>query len=109
MIITRTYLNTLQEKQKEVLQTLLSMVEPPRNGNGLIRYSIYRDIKDKNVFNLISSWETRGHLNRYLNSDLFTVLLGIKSLLRDPIEIEILTVLDVEGVESVQAARNKKT
>ncbi len=105
MIIARTYLNTLQEKQKEVMQTLLSMIEPPKNGNGLISYAIYRDIVDKNVFNLISSWETRDHLNHHLNSERFGVLLGIKSLLRHPIEIEILTILEVEGMEAVKVAR----
>ncbi|MGA7278565.1 MAG: antibiotic biosynthesis monooxygenase [Desulfocapsaceae bacterium] len=109
MIIARTYLNALQEKQKEVMQTLLSMVEPPKNGNGLISYAVYRDIEDKNAFNLISSWETRDHLNRHLSSERFGVLLGIKSLLSHPIEIEILTILAVEGMEAVKVARNKET
>ena len=109
MIIARTYLNALHEKQKEVLLTLLSMVEPPKNGNGLISYAIYRDIEDKSVFNLISSWENRDHLNRHLNSERFGVLLGIKSLLCRPIEIEILTILEVEGMEAVKVVRNKKT
>ena len=109
MIIARTYLNALHEKQKEVLQTLLSMVEPPKNGDGLISYAIYRDIEDINVFNLISTWETRDHLKRHLNSERFGVLLGIKSLLSHPIEIEILTVVAVEGMEAVNEARKKKT
>ena len=109
MIIARTYLNALHEKQKEVLQTLLSMVEPPQNGSGLISYAIYRDIEDKNVFNLISSWETRDHLNRHLSSERFGVLLGIKSLLCHPIEIEILTILAVEGMEAVKVARKEET
>jgi len=109
MIIARTYLNALHEKQKEVLQTLLSMVEPPKNGDGLISYAIYRDIEDINAFNLISSWETRDHLNRHMNSERFGVLLGIKSLLSHPIEIEILTIVAVEGMEAVNEARNKTT
>jgi quinol monooxygenase YgiN len=109
MIIARTYLTALQEKHKEVLQTLLSMVEAPKNGNGLISYAIYRDIEDKNAFSLISSWETRDHLNHHLNSERFDVLLGIKSLLCDPIEIEILTILAVEGMEAVKVARKDKT
>jgi quinol monooxygenase YgiN len=108
MIIARTYLNALQEKHKEVLQTLLSMLEP-KNGNGLISYAIYRDIEDKYAFNLISSWETRDHLDHHLNSDRFGVLLGINSLLRHPIEIEILTILAVEGMEAVKVARSKQT
>ncbi len=109
MIIARTYLNALQEKQKEVMQTLLSMAEPPKNGNGLINYAIYRDIEDKNAFSLISSWETRDHLNHHLSSERFGVLLGIKGLLSHPIEIEILTILAVEGMEAVKVARKDKT
>lgn len=109
MIIARTYLNAQQEKQKEVLQTLLSMVEPPKYGSGLISYAIYHDIEDKNVFNLISAWQTRDQLNHYLNSERFGVLLGIKSLLRFPIEIEILTILAVEGMEAVKVARSKNS
>jgi len=48
-------------------------------------------------------------LNRHLNSERFGVLLGIKSLLCHPIEIEILTILEVEGMEAVKVVRNKKT
>ena len=109
MIVVRITMNVLPEKQKELVQTLLSMVEPPKNGDGLISYAIYRDIEDINAFNLISTWETRDHLKRHLNSERFGVLLGIKSLLRLPIEIEILTILAVEGMEVVKVARNKKT
>jgi len=105
MIIIRTILNTLPEKQKEVLQTLLSMVEPPADGKGLLSYGIYTDIENMNIFNLISEWETRGHLHDHLNSDSFSVLLGTRSLLLKPIEIHILTVTGVEGIKAVEAVR----
>lgn len=107
MIIIRTILNTLPEKQKEVLQTLLSMVEPPAKGKGLLSYGIYTDIGNSNIFNLISEWETRDHLNDHLNSDAFSVLLGTKSLLLKPIEIHILKVSAIEGIEAVYAARKE--
>ena len=107
MIIVRTILCTLPEKQKEVMQTLLSMIEPPANGNGLLSYGIYHDIEDVTVFKLISEWRSRRHLNAHLSSDRFGVLLGTKSLLCRPIEVEILTVTQVEGMEVVKTIREK--
>jgi len=107
MIIVRTILSTLPEKQKEVMQTLLSMVEPPANGNGLLSYGIYHDIEDITVFKLISEWESRRHLNAHLISDRFGILLGTKSLLCKPIDVQILTVTHMEGMEVVRTVREK--
>jgi quinol monooxygenase YgiN len=107
MIIVRTILSTFPEKQKEVMQTLLSMIEPPANGNGLLSYGIYQDIEDITVFKLISEWKSRRHLNAHLSSDRFGVLLGTKSLLCKPIDVQILTVTHVEGMEFVRTAREK--
>ena len=107
MIIIRTIFSTFPEKQKEVLQTLLSMIEPPANGNGLLSYGIYHDIEDSTVFNLISEWESRRHLNAHLSSDRFGVLLGTKSLLCKPIDVQILTITHVEGMEVVRTVRDK--
>ena len=57
MIVVRTTMNVLPEKQKEVLQTLLSLIEIPGKEKGCLSYGIFCDIEDKNVFNLISEWE----------------------------------------------------
>ena len=105
MIIVRTILSTLPEKQKEVMQTLLSMIEPPANGNGLISYGIYHDIEDSTIFKLISEWESRRHLDAHLRSERFGVLLGTTSLLCKPIDVQIVTVTHVEGMEVVRIAR----
>jgi quinol monooxygenase YgiN len=107
MIVLLTSLNVLPEKQKEVLQTLLSMVELPENEKGCQSYGISCDIEDNTVFNLISTWETRMHLDNHMKSERFSVLLGIKSLLCEPLKMQILTVSDSEGIEAVESARNK--
>ena len=107
MFIVKTILCTLPEKQKEVMQTLLSMIEPPENGNGLLDYGIYHDIEDITVFKLVSEWESRRHLNAHLSSDRFGVLLGTKSMLCKPIDVQILTVTRREGMDVVRTARQK--
>ena len=107
LIIVRIIMNVLPEKQKEVMQTLLSIIEPPGKESGYLSYGIFCDIEDKNVFNLISEWETRQDLDHHIRSDLFSVLLGTKSLLCEPPQIEIHTVFHSEGMETVNIARGK--
>ena len=108
MIIAITIMDVFPEKQKEVLQTLLSMIEPPGKGKGCLSYGIFCDIEDRNIFNLISAWETRKHLDHFLRSDRFSVLLGTKSLLFEPLKIQIFTVSDSEGIEAVNYAKKKE-
>ena len=109
MIIVRIIMNVLPEKQKEVMQTLLSIIEPPGKESGYLSYGIFCDIEDKNVFNLISEWETREDLDHHIRSDLFSVLLGTKSLLCEPPQIEIHTVSRSEGMEAIDVIRSKRT
>jgi quinol monooxygenase YgiN len=108
VIIVRITMNSLLEKRTEVMQTLLSMVEPTENERGCLKSHVFRDIEDKNGFGLIAEWETRKDLDHYIKSDRFSVLLGTKSLLCEPPQIEIHTVSHSEGMETVNAARGKR-
>ncbi len=107
MIVLRTIMNVLPEKQKEVLQTLHSLIELSKNEKGCLKYEILGDIEDEHAFNLLSEWETREHLNRHLQSDRFSILLGTKSLLLEPLKIKIVTVTDTEEIEVVRSLRKK--
>ena len=107
MIVFRAIMNVRPEKQKEVLQTLISLMDQPRNNSGCLSYGIFCDIEDKNIFNLVSEWETRQDLDHYISSNIFTVLLGTKSLLSEPWDIQILTVSHTEGMDAVNLARKK--
>ena len=53
MIIVRITMNVLPEKQLEVTQTLLSMIEPTEKEAGCLNYSVFCDIENKNRFNLL--------------------------------------------------------
>lgn len=94
MITLRTLMNVLPEKQKEVLLTLLSLLQQPEKETGCLSYGIFSDIKDKNLFCLISEWETRQDLDQHMRSNRFSVLLGTKSLLAKPLKIQILASSD---------------
>lgn len=105
MIIVRITMKALMEKQTEIMQTLLSMIEPTRKEKGCLSYDVFCDIEGKTVFNLIEEWETGEDLDHHIRSERFSVLLGTKSFLAKALEMKIHTVSHSEGVEVVNALR----
>jgi len=107
MIIVRITMNAFIDKQTEVMQTLLSMIEPTENVVGCLTCNVSRNIEDQKVFSLIEEWNNREDLNEHIKSDRFSVLLGTKSLLCEPPQIAIHTVSHSEGMETINATRGK--
>jgi len=101
-------MNVLPEKQLEVMQTLLSMIEPTGKEAGCLSYAVFCDIEDKSLFSLLEEWETRKDLDHHIKSHRFGVLLGIKTLLCEPPKIQIHTISQSEGMEAIDAARVKR-
>ena len=102
-------MNAFLDKRTEVMQTLLSFIEPTANARGCRRCHVFRDIEDENAFSLIAEWETREDLDDQIRSDGFSVLLGTKSLLCEPLQIQIHTISHSEGMETVNAVRRKQS
>ena len=107
MIIVRIAMKARVEKRTEMMQTLLSMIEPAGKEKGCLNYDVFCDSKDNHVFSLVEEWETREDLDRHIRSEKFGVLLGTKSLLAKPLEIKIHTVSHSEGTEVVNTLRDK--
>lgn len=100
-------MTVLPEKQKELLQTLQSMIEPHSKEAGCLNVHVYRDTDSINELALISEWQTRTALKHHMMSDQFSVLLGAKSLLAKPMAVEIFTISQSEGIEAMNSLRNK--
>ena len=109
MIVVRIAMNVLPEKQKELVQTILSMIGPMEKEAGCLSYALFCNVQDKNLLNLLEEWQSRKDLDRHLRSEMFSVLLGAKSLLLHPPQIQIHTFSHSEGMETVKAARGEKT
>jgi len=101
-------MHVFPEKRKEVFQTLLSMIQSTGKERGCLSHHVFRDIEDENVFSLIDEWETREDLDQHIRSAKFGVLLGTKSLLCEPLKIQIFTVSDSERIEVVDPVRKTK-
>ena len=100
-------MNVLPEKQLEVMQTLLSMIEPTGKEAGCLGYTVFCDIEDKSQFSLLEECKTREDLDHHIRSHRFGILLGTKTLLCEPPKIQIYTVSQSEGMEAVAAVRSK--
>jgi quinol monooxygenase YgiN len=66
MIVVRITMNVLPEKQKELVQTLLSMVESMEKEAGCLSYALFCNMEDKNLLNLLEEWQTRKDLDQHL-------------------------------------------
>ena len=64
-------------------------------------------IKDNNRFIIFEEWETLEDLTVHVQSHRFRVLLGSKSLLRQPMEIKYYSVSKTEGIEVINAVKNQ--
>jgi quinol monooxygenase YgiN len=109
VIIMRITMEALMEKRTEMMQTLLSMIEPASKEKGCLRCDLLCDLEDSHILSLVQEWITRDDLERHIRSEIFSVLLGTKSLLAKPLEMVIHTVSHSEGVEVVNALRGKAT
>jgi quinol monooxygenase YgiN len=107
MIVVRITMHVLPEKQKELVQTVLSMIGSMEAAAGCLSYALFCNMEDSNLLNLFEEWQTRKDLDQHLRSDMFGVLLGTKSLLTEPHGIHIYTIHQSEGMEAIHTARGK--
>lgn len=105
MILVRIAMIVLPEKQKEMVQTLLSIVVAMEREAGCLSYSLFCNMENPYCLNLLEEWRTREDLDRHLRSEMFGVLLGTKSLLQETMKVELMTILNSEGMEAVSSVR----
>jgi quinol monooxygenase YgiN len=108
MVVVRITLDVLPEKQLEVMQTLVSMIRPTGSEVGCLSCDVFCDVENKNRFSMLGEWETREALDQHILSHRFDALLGTKTLLDEPIKIQIYTVSMSEGMEAVEAVRSHR-
>ena len=105
MIVTTIRMHTTPENRKELMQTFRSLSHPITNGNGCNSCRIYREVGNEEAVIVIQEWDSRNHLDSYLRSDEFAVMVGAMSLLEQPDTVEFQVLDQVEGSRSVEAIR----
>ena len=107
MILATIEMSALPSKRKELLQTLHAIMQQIRNVKGCTKCAACNDIENENIFRLIEKWKTQLDIDNHLRSDIFTVLLGAKNLLSEPLEIKFIPVSSTAGMEAVKKVRSK--
>ena len=105
MIAVRLTMKAVPEKRKELVQTLMGMIEPSRKVKGCISHNLYQNLEDDNLFILVEGWKNQEDLDIRLRSDQFSALLGAMNLLSEATDIQFSTIHSTAGMEVVKAAR----
>jgi len=108
MLIEATIqMKVIPKKRFELLQTLRSMIEEIRKEKGCMDCFFYQDVDNENIFIVIEEWKTQEELDSHLKSDMFSALIGMKSLLIEAPNINIKVISYTAGIEAVKKAYEK--
>jgi quinol monooxygenase YgiN len=84
------------------------MTDEIRKEEGCKSCNFFQNVDNENIFSLAEEWNTREELDIHLKSDIFSALIGTKSLLVKPPDIHVKTIAYKTGMEAVRKARGKR-
>ena len=93
------------EKQQEFMQTIRSLLAEIRKTTAGVDYDLYRDVEENNRFCLVSKWQSQQQLYEHVRTRTFSVLLGAMKVLGNTQDIELDTISQTRGVETIEAIR----
>ncbi len=100
--------NAQSNKFNELLSACRLITDEARQEKGCLECHLYQDIDNKNVIIIEETWERRSYLDDHFRSDIFSALLGAVKFLGKTHEIQVNDGSQTEGIEAVEAARQKE-
>jgi len=92
MILVIIRIRVLEEKRKELSQTIASLIGSIRTEKGCRRCDFFQSMEDENELCILEEWNTEGNLKGHLKSERFRVLRGAMNLLQERYEMRFHTV-----------------
>ena len=105
MIIFTVTINVLQDRQKELIQTVRSLSKAVSSEKGFVDQGMYRNLEDENSILMVEQWETKDDLDEHLRSHSFGVLMGALNVLAVSWDVRFNMVSHSVGEEAILAAR----
>jgi len=105
MIDAKIKMSLPANKRMEVLQTIQTLLGTIRDEPGCISCTCCVDTENEHIIIFTQEWDTNENLTAHLQSDQFTVLLGVMKLLSIEPEIRINTISATSGAEAITTAR----
>lgn len=90
MIIATVKMKGRDDKRREIMQTITGIADQVKQCKGCVGAHCYQDLNDQNTFYHIQEWQSRQELDEHLSSKLFSALLGLKTILAESPEVEVL-------------------
>lgn len=90
------------ERRTDFLAALQGMLEPVRVERGCLKYRLYEDRENSNVFVLLEEWETQEDLERHILKDNQQRLLSLMDLLSERPEFRFVTVSQAAGMDLIE-------
>ena len=97
MVFNTIRMKVFPEKRREISQAITSLVSVIKTEKGCRRCDFFYSVEDENELCLFGEWESREDLDSHLQSEVFKVLLGAMSLLKDPHELKLYADLSANG------------
>ena len=69
--------------------------------------NLFRDMEFGNSFMLIGEWQTQEALDTHIGSDQFGILMAAVDLLGEQKEVQLSTVSQTKGMETIRRSRQK--
>ncbi len=83
MHVASITLRVQAHKQAEVISAVEELMRRIRQASGCLACILTADTEHPNMFRFVSEWDDRNRLDAFLASREFTILLGMRILLRD--------------------------
>jgi quinol monooxygenase YgiN len=97
-----------QQKYKEALKILRSIVEQSQAYPGCFSSRLYGDLEERNAILIEGMWQDQEHLEPHLRSEEYhNLLMVVEMALKCP-EIRFDTIACTTGIETVEKARSRK-
>lgn len=105
MIIELMSISVLQAPEDQIGQALESFVGPIQVQQGCLECRFLNSLPTEKRVYMLTRWETQKDLIRHLKSDIYKRLLLLMELSAAPPIVEFFNVLEIRGLDLVEAAR----
>jgi quinol monooxygenase YgiN len=109
MIIEFIGLSSLPAQESRFGDALESLVGPIQAQPGCLGCEVMTSWRSPTGLSLIARWETQNDLIQHLQSDIYKRLLLLMELSSVPPVLEFLNVVEIRGLELVEAARMRQS
>jgi quinol monooxygenase YgiN len=104
LVMTAT-LTARSEKRGELNQTLSSLLDGIRKQEGCRECLVSQALAEEPRFHLRLAWSDRASLTAFLNSEVFSILVGAMNVLAEPVDFQVVS--ETDGLPLSQWGRGR--